>query len=71
MSEFAPQPDPNEALRIHDKELGHLGALVTEAAFRSDLDTVAADGWVTADKVQGVYAQDIDGQVKNIIAPEK
>lgn len=37
MSEFAPQPHPNEALRIHDKELAHLGALVMEAAMRDDL----------------------------------
>jgi hypothetical protein len=40
MSEFAPNPDPNEALRIHDKELAHLGALVVEAAMRSDLEEV-------------------------------
>lgn len=164
MSEFAPQPSPNEASRIHDKELAHLGALVMEAAMRTDLDTVvavhteetgtgqpnsyapnrlrigeqevaesgdnvyrmvdkagaddlarsgvvrgarsagvasktsghttywtvgedgkgstlgqgfvieapleaAAEGWVTADKVRGVYARDSDGVVKNIITP--
>src|SRR5690349_15018371 len=43
MSEFAPQPHPNEALRIQDKELAHLGALVTEAALRDDLDAVVQD----------------------------
>lgn len=26
-------------------------------------------GWVTADKVRGVYARDTDGQVKNLMAP--
>ena len=40
MSEFAPQPAPQEALRIHDKELAHLGALVMEAAMREDLSSV-------------------------------
>lgn len=164
MSELAPQPVPNESLRIHDQELAYLGALVTEAAMRSDLAGVAqahaeltgtpnpndipkgrgmhigsaevpmssehayrqvhteaigdlalsgvvrnpvtagvkeqtrwghrvfwnngeagkntalggrmvieADkqaahsGWVTADKVRGIYARDVDGQVKNIL----
>jgi hypothetical protein len=166
MSEFAPQPDPNEALRIHDKELAHLGALVMEVAMGDDLQTVAAEhvvetgvenpnsfapnmlrvgeqvvpessdkvyrmlteagvadlansgivrsaktagqrsktsghtaywnqgetgkssslgqgmvveapieaaaeGWVTADKVTGVYSRDSDGQVKNILPENK
>lgn len=43
MSEFAPQPHPNEALRIHDRELAHLGALIMEASRRSDLIVVEAD----------------------------
>lgn len=43
MSEFAPQPHPNESLRIQDKELAHLGALVIEAALRQDLEQVAAE----------------------------
>lgn len=30
---------------------------------------VASQGWVTADKVTGVFAKDNDGIVKNIIAP--
>lgn len=30
----------------------------------------ASQGWVTADKVTGVYARDSDGTVKNIIAPK-
>jgi hypothetical protein len=166
MSEFAPQPDPNEAIRIHDKDLAHLGALVVEAAMRPDLEQVvtshvaetgvenpnsfapnklrigeqvipestdnvyrqineagvmdlaesgvvrgaktagaeakttghttywnqgetgkgstlgqglvieapiqaASEGWVTADKVTGVYAKDSDGQVKNILPENK
>ncbi len=166
MSEFAPQPYPNEALRIQDKELAHLGALVVEASLRGDLEQVASEhvsqtsvenpnsfapntlrigeqvvpessdnvyrqvtekgvedlvlsgivrgaktagkpaktsghttywnagetgkgstlgqgfvieaprsaaeaGWVTANKVQGVYTKDSDGVVKNIIAPNK
>ena len=41
MPEFAPQPDQNEVLRIHDKEIAHLGALVTEAAMRQDLGVAA------------------------------
>lgn len=164
MTEFAPQPNLSETQRIHDVELAHMGALVTEAAMRQDLAEVTADhqsrtgvsnpndyapnqlrigaqvvpesdanvyrqvnesgvmdlgqsgivrgaktagassvktnghttywnrgetgkgstlgqgfvieapldtvaeGWVTADKVTGVYARDADGQVKNIVA---
>lgn len=166
MTESAPQPNPQEALRIHDKELAHLGALVVEASLRDSLQSVAAEhaemtgvenpnihgkglfigkgevpmsdesvyrsvqepavedlaasgvvrgartagagqintsghatywnngeagkstplgqgviieaprsdaesGWVTADKVQGVYARDIDGHVKNILPDKK
>lgn len=50
MSEFEPHTPPQEAfaqqtevLRIHDKEIAHLGALVMDAAMRPDLGTVAAD----------------------------
>lgn len=31
----------------------------------------ARNSWVTADKVNGIYAKDSDGTVKNIIAPNK
>lgn len=52
MSEIAPQAHPNEALRIHDKEIAHLGALVTEAALRDDLEEVVASEHVERPGVQ-------------------
>ena len=43
MSEFEslPQPNPSEALRIHDPNIAHIGALIMEAAMREDLGQVA------------------------------
>ena len=57
MSEFAPQPDPSEALRIHDQELAHIGALVLEAALRDDLVAVAEQhASATGNEAPNTYA---------------
>lgn len=39
MPEFAPRPPLNESSRILDQELAYLGAVVSQAARRQDLDT--------------------------------
>lgn len=44
------------------KKIATGGRMIIEAD-----KSAAQRGWVTADKVKGVYAKDVDGQIKNLL----